>query len=192
LDGVEFPVFKSLEEERLASKIGRAERAGPYQITKDATIAEINRADGSITVLRQGTNEWTCFPGDENHVGNVPTACDEQGLIWYKDALTGKPEPTNTSVGLIYMLCGATQHSGVDVTDHTSPAIPIGPHYMIIWPFDSKKHGFPTSIRDAGAWVMFDGTPYAHLHVCGSPWEGREYDPQTTCAEWSMKYVPRD
>jgi hypothetical protein len=23
--------------------------------------------------------------------------------------------------------------------------------------------------------VMFAGTPYAHLHICGSPWEGNEY-----------------
>jgi len=173
----------------------RAERAGPYQVTKDATVAEISRADGSLNILRQGTNEWTCIPGDENEIGNVPTACDAQGLIWYRDALSGKPAPTNTGVGLIYMLCGATQRSSTglkELGDRRNPAIPIGPHYMIIWPFDSKKCGLPTTVRDAGAWVMFDGTPYSHLHICGSPWEGREYDPENTCAEWSMKYVPRD
>jgi hypothetical protein len=30
-------------------------------------------------------------------------------------------------------------------------------------------------MRDAGTMVMFAGTPYAHLHVCGSPWDGNEY-----------------
>lgn len=30
-------------------------------------------------------------------------------------------------------------------------------------------------MRDAGTIVMFAGTPYAHLHICGSPWEGNEY-----------------
>ena len=32
--------------------------------------------------------------------------------------------------GLIYMLCGATQRSYTDPFDTTSPAIPIGPHWM--------------------------------------------------------------
>ena len=47
--------------------------------------------------------------------------------------MAGKPAPTNTAPGMIYMLCGATQHSNTDPFDHTSPAIPIGPHWMIIW-----------------------------------------------------------
>ena len=24
---------------------------------------------------------------------------------------------------------------------------------------------------------MFDGTPYAYLHICGTPWTGNEYAP---------------
>ncbi len=31
--------------------------------------------------------------------------------------------------------------------------------------------------RDAGTMVMYAGTPYAHLHICGSPWDGNEYQP---------------
>lgn len=73
------------------------------------------------------------------------------------------------------MLCGATQHSNTDALDTTSPGIPIGPHFMILWPFDAKKCGLPSTVRDAGAWVMFNETPYAYLHVCGSPWVGNEY-----------------
>jgi hypothetical protein len=165
-------------------------QSGPYQITKDATIVDLPR-DGTMTTLREGTNDWVCFPGNENEIGNVPTCCDPQGLIWLKDALSGKPKPTNTGVGLIYMLCGATQHSSVDAHDKTSPAIPIGPHYMIIWPFDAERDGFPNTVRDAGAWVMFDGTPYAHLHICGTPWAGRQYDPEKTIASWEMSYVSR-
>jgi hypothetical protein len=37
---------------------------------------------------------------------------------------------------------------------------------------------------------MFAGTPYAHLHVCGSPWDGNEYHPGDK-AVWTMKYAPR-
>jgi hypothetical protein len=71
------------------------------------------------------------------------------------------------------------------------PGIPIGPHWMVIWPCDetlnSKKSGLPNMVRDAGAWVMFDGTPYAYLHVCGTPWSGNEYAPDQT-AIWTMRY----
>ena len=34
-----------------------------------------------------------------------------------------------------------------------------------------------TIMRDAGTMVMFAGTPYAHLHRRGSPWDGNEYQP---------------
>jgi hypothetical protein len=85
------------------------------------------------------------------------------------------------------MLNGATQHSYTDPFDTTSPAIPIGPHWMIIWPFDAKAAGLGTVMRDAGTMVMFAGTPYAHLHVCGSPWDGNEYRPGDR-AEWTMTY----
>jgi len=177
------------EEEHLAVKISRAMRSGPSQVTKDATVVEMHR-DGTMTTLREGTNNWTCFPGNENEIGNVPMCCDPMGLQWAKDALSGKPTPTNTAPGLIYMLCGATQHSNTDVADKTSPAIPIGPHWMITWPYNSTRDGIPNTVRDAGAWVMFDGTPFAYLHICGTPWAGNEYHPEKAPdAIWSMQYA---
>jgi hypothetical protein len=144
-------------------------------------------ADGNMVVLRQGTNEWVCFPGDENEIGNVPMCADPMGLQWLNDIAAGKPAPTNTAPGIIYMLCGATQHSNTDPFDRTSPAIPIGPHWMIIWPYDAARDGLPNTVRDAGAWVMFDGTPYAYLHICGTPWAGNEYTPDRV-PEWTMRY----
>ncbi len=200
----------NVEEEHLQAKIGRAMRAGPYQVTKDATIADWSH-DGSIKVLRAGTNDWVCFPGNENEIGNVPMAADPMGLQWLKDIILRKPAPTNTvrpkwtsaknvceladppsqAPGLVYMLCGAFQHSNDTPFDYTSEPIPIGPHYMITWPFHSKTHGFPTNVRDAGAWVMFDNTPYAYLHICGTPWTGVAYHPESHKeAVWTMQYLP--
>ena len=63
------------DRQHVDAKIARAMRAGPYQVTKDATIAEFEH-DGTLTILRKGTNEWMCFPGNENEIGNVPMACD--------------------------------------------------------------------------------------------------------------------
>ena len=168
------------------SKIARAVASGPRHITREATVAEM-APNGSLVVLRQGTNDWVCFPGDENRVGDVPMCADPMGLQWMMDIHTGKPKPTNTAPGLIYMLCGATQHSNADPFDRTSPGIPIGPHWMILWPFNAKCGGLPNNVRDGGAWVMFDGTPYAYLHICGTPWEGNDYGPDQV-AIWTMRY----
>jgi hypothetical protein len=88
---------------------------------------------------------------------------------------------------MAYMLCGATQRSNTNPFDTTSPAIPIGPHWMILWPFEAALYGLPTTIRDRGAWMMFAYTPYAYLHICGSPWEGNEYQPDKP-AIWTMSY----
>ena len=159
-----------------SEKIRRARLSGPSQVTANATVAEMD-AQGRLTVLSKGTNEWVCSPGNENIIGDVPMALDPMGMQWFMDLLARKPRPTNRSPGLIYMLCGAYQHSYTDPFDRTSPPIPIGPHWMVLWPFDAAAAGLGTIMRDAGTMVMFAGTPYAHLHICGSPWDGNEYRP---------------
>ena len=104
--------------------------------------------DGTLTVLAKGTNEWVCVPGSENKIGEPPKCMNPMGMRWMMDAMQGKPKPTNDSPGMIYMLCGAPQRSNTDPADRTSPAIPIGPHWMITWPFDAKDNGLPTTVRD--------------------------------------------
>ncbi len=177
----------SLSDEIVKAKIRRALLSGPDSITKEATVAEMD-AQGKMTVLRQGTNRWVCVPGNENIIGAADMCADPMGMRWMLDAMEKKPKPSNTEPGLIYMLNGATQHSYTDPFDRTSPAIPIGPHWMILWPFDAKLAGLPTVMRDAGTLVMFAGTPYAHLHVCGSPWDGNEYHPGDK-GVWTMTYA---
>lgn len=167
-------------------RIRRALLSGPTAVTQDATVAELDRS-GKLTVLRQGTNDWVCVPGHQDIIGATDMCIDPMGMVWLKDLMARKPKPTNTSPGLIYMLNGATQHSYTDPFDTTSPAIPIGPHWMVLWPFDARAAGLSSVMRDAGTMVMFAGTPYAHLHICGSPWEGREYSPERW-AIWSMRY----
>jgi hypothetical protein len=161
----------------IEEKIRRACLAGPARITQDATVAEFDH-HGGLNVLRQGTNQWVCVPGNENIVGQADMCLDPMGMQWMRDAMAKKPKPSNATPGLIYMLNGATQRSVTDPFDTTSPAIPIGPHWMVLWPFDAKTAGLPVSMRDAGTMVMFAGTPYAHLHICGSPWDGNEYHPE--------------
>ena len=91
-------------------KIARAMHSGPAEITRDATVAEMDH-EGTMTVLRKGSNGWICTPGNENKVGDPPMCVDELGMQRFRDALARKPAPKNRAPGLCYMLCGATQHS---------------------------------------------------------------------------------
>jgi len=34
---------------------------------------------------------------------------------------------------------------------------------------------------------MFDGIPYAYLHICGTPWAGNDYGPDQVPI-WTMRY----
>ena len=52
-----------MAEEIKKEIIRRAKLAGPSCITSEATAAEMDR-DGNMTVLRPGTNDWVCVPGD--------------------------------------------------------------------------------------------------------------------------------
>lgn len=149
-------------------KINRALSAGPENITKDATIAD-KTADGKMKILRKGTNDFTCMPGDPTGIGMPPMCMDKVAMQWNADFESHKPKPTTTVPGIEYMLAGATQRSDSDPNDQTSPAIKIGPHWMILWPFDPQTSGLPTTHRPTGAYIMWAGSPYAHVHVMGKP-----------------------
>ena len=177
----------NVNEKIVNEKIRRALLSGPESVTRAATVAELN-GQGKMTVLRPGTNRWICVPGNENIIGQADMCADPMGMRWMMDAMEGKLKPSNTEPGLIYMLNGATQRSYTDPFDRESPAIPVGPHWMILWPFDYQVAGLPIVMRDAGTLVMFAGTPYAHLHICGSPWDGNEYQPGDR-AIWTMTYA---
>jgi len=89
----------SMADEIAKEKIRRALLAGPDCVTKEATVAEMD-AHGKLTVLRQGTNQWVCIPGNENIVGAADMCLDPMGMVFWLDLLAKKPKPTNTSPGL--------------------------------------------------------------------------------------------
>jgi hypothetical protein len=151
-----------------AEKVNRALLAGPASITGDATVAEIG-SDGRMTILRQGTNDFTCMPGDPSGVGMPAMCADKVAMQWNSDFEHHKAKPSTTVPGIEYMLAGATQRSDSDPFDKTSPPIPIGPHWMILWPFDPKTTGLPTVHKPTGAYIMWAGTPWAHVHIMGAP-----------------------
>jgi hypothetical protein len=154
--------------ETTQAKIVRAMSAGPADVARSARIIDTD-ANGDTIVLREGNNGFTCMPGNPKAVGDPPMCEDAASMQWGADFKAHKPKPTNTVPGITYMLAGATQRSDSDPYDKTSPPIPIGPHWMIMWPFDPKTTGLPTKHKPTGAYIMWAGSPYAHVHIMGRP-----------------------
>jgi hypothetical protein len=159
-------------DETTEAKIERAMSAGPPEIARSAKIIDKD-AMGHIAVLREGSNGFTCMPGNPNLIGEPPMCADGPSMQWAADFAAHKPKPTNTIPGIAYMLAGATQRSDSDPYDQTTPAISVPPHWMIMWPFDPKATGLPATHRDSGAYIMWAGSPYAHVHVMERP-EGNQ------------------
>lgn len=150
------------------AEISRAMSAGPTYVVRNATIAKMDKT-GHLTIIRQGSNGFTCMPGNPDKVGMPAMCVDGPSLQWFTDFAEHKPKPTNKVPGITYMLAGATQRSDSNPYDKTDPPITVPGHWMIMWPFDPKTTGLPTTHRDTGAYIMWAGTPYAHMHVMGRP-----------------------
>ena len=56
-------------------KIARAMSAGPDDISESARIVDKD-AQGKTVVLREGSNGFTCMPGNPNVVGDPPMCAD--------------------------------------------------------------------------------------------------------------------
>lgn len=157
------------EPQTAEQKLKNAMSAGPPSVAKDATI--LDRVDvAKAKVLRQGTNGWTCLPDDPGSPGNDPQCLDKNGLEWWK-ALMAHTAPKLTAPGIDYMLQGGSDASNTDPFASQPPAgqqwVTSPPHVMFI-PGPGQKLDqtfFSTDPHSGGPWIMFPGTPYAHLMV---------------------------
>lgn len=149
-------------------KIARALSAAPAEIGKDAKVVDRDD-DGAETVLREGTNGFTCFPGHPGEVGDVTYCANAAALRWESDFMALKPKPTNTEPGIEYMLLGGTDWSATDPTATSGTPIKEPPHWMILWPFDPKTTGLSTEPKQTGTWIMWAGTPWSHLMINQHP-----------------------
>jgi hypothetical protein len=146
-----------------ADMIKSAMSAAPMAVAKDATVINMT----NMKVLKQGTNGWTCFP-DTPSPGPDPMCVDKNGLAW-ASAWMNKQAPPKDKLGFGYMLAGGSDASNTDPFA-TAPQpgtkwVDTGPHVMIL-NIGDKFDGYPTVPGDTKMpWVMFPGTPYAHLMI---------------------------
>jgi hypothetical protein len=146
-----------------ADLIKSAMAAAPLEVAKDATIV-----NGEMKVIRQGTNGWTCMPDLPTSPGTDPMCLDKNAMDW-AHALMAKKDPPKGKMGIGYMLMGGSDASKTDPFA-TKPAaggkwIDTGPHLMVLNIGDMFA-GYPMSATNTKApYVMFAGTPYAHLMI---------------------------
>ena len=152
------------------AKIASAMTAAPASISANATVLDWPAAaSGELVLLRPGDNGWTCLPDALNTDGNDPMCLDETWVTWLK-AYVGGTEPKFNRTGIGYMTAsGGASFSATDPFA-TAPTADNhwghdGPHIMIVVPNPAQLEGLPTSRDGGGPWVMWRGTPYAHVMI---------------------------
>jgi hypothetical protein len=145
-----------------------AESAAPASIAHNASVMTMDDK-GNATEVRKGTNGWTCIPDSPATPGPDPMCADSNAMKWADAWIHHKPPPQGVT-GVMYMLEGGTDASNTDpyATKPTAENawIKTGPHIMVV---GSKEvlAGYPSGKEpDTSApYVMWAGTPYAHLMV---------------------------
>jgi hypothetical protein len=146
------------EEMSVEDKIKSAMSAAPTRIAKNATILD---SDG--TVLREGSNKWTCKPGGPPGSKRYPICNDPVFMKWSETVWNGKPFSTDT-VGYSYMLAGGfaadvfdPHVSKVDAGENSHHE---GPHMMLIMPSHDLLADQSGDPKDDDIFVLFKNTDH--------------------------------
>ncbi len=162
------PLKKMSKDEQIKLALS----AAPPHIAKEAGVM-LPGPDGQMVEAKKGTNGFTCIPTLSNLEKPDPMCMDAAVSQWAHDLMNKAPKPTNTVPGISYMAQGGYhwEKNGKILMEEAPGATLVEepPHWMVMWPFDSKTSGLPTLPNPGGVYVMFDGTPYAHLMIYQDP-----------------------
>ena len=159
---------KSLSEQE---QVKLALSAAPSHITKEASVM-IYGAEGKLTETKKGTNGFICVPTVMNLPAPDPMCMDAAVYQWMTDRMNNAPKPTNTVPGIAYMARGGSHFEKggqVVMSGDGAKTVKEPPHWMIMWPFEATTAKLPTTPNPSGVYIMFNGTPYAHLMVYQNP-----------------------
>jgi hypothetical protein len=137
-----------------------ATSAAPADIGAKATV--VDHSDGGKTrTVRQGSNNWVCMAHPE-------VMCLDKNWQEWADAWINKRTPKASGIGIAYMLQGDQGASNSDpYATEPSPTnewIVTPAHIMVVTSDPKLLESLPTA-PSGGPWVMWKGTPYAHIMV---------------------------
>ena len=155
------------------AKIRQAMQAAPPEISGNAMVMDWPENEGApMKHLRAGTNGWTCMPSSpapSAGTAREDPMCADAAFASLLEAWTTKSDPHLTTVAIAYMLRGDKGASNTDPFAMAPTAnnnwIVSPPHIMIAVPNPQQLDAFTTDPHSGGPWVMWKGTPYAHLMV---------------------------
>ncbi len=163
------PDVKSMSQEE---QIKLALSAAPLRIAQDAEVLVLGE-DGTLKEDKGGTNGFACVPTVMNLPEPDPMCMDAAAKQWLNDVMNNAPKPSNTVPGIAYMAKGGSHwEKDGQVVMKEEPGAKIvkePPHWMVMWPFDAKTAMLPTAPNPSGVYIMFEGTPYAHLMIYQDP-----------------------
>jgi len=148
--------------------------AAPSYIAKDATVL-----NEKMEMLREGTNEWTCLPVNPRGMSDpengwkdaheaMPLCGDAEVFKWISAYLSDEI-PDMDYDGYAWMLHGdmGEDNSTPKVMSKNDAKeghwIESGPHLMRMPKDPSSLDGMTTDFNSGAPYVMFSGTPYAHI-----------------------------
>lgn len=148
------------------AKIQRAMEAAPPAISHEAKIIDV---DG--TVLRDGSNGWTCIT--EVAPGYGYPMCNDEVWMELRRAILEQSDFSTDRIGISYMLAGDAAVNNDDPYDTEREEgevwVEEGPHLMIAVPDPAMLELVPSDPHQGGPYVMWGGTPYAHIMVPVAP-----------------------
>lgn len=145
-----------------AALISNALSAAPVSIAATATVMG---HDGRM--LKKGTSDWVCMPDLPNVPNDTPMCLDAPWRAFI-EAWMNKKIPVVRQLGFGYMLQGDLPVSNTDpfaqAPTSTNQWIAAGdPHVMLLVPDARLLDVLPTDPSSGGPFVMWKGTPYAHV-----------------------------
>jgi hypothetical protein len=145
-------------------KIEFALSAAPASVAEGAAVMDWD----SREVLREGNNDYCCFPS----MGPMPyPMCVTEDWINFIEAMfKGEEPPTPKKMAIGYWLQGiapmSNEHPFATPEETRKHVIAPGdPHLAILFPNPAILEGYPDDPAQGGPWVMFKDTPFVHLMV---------------------------
>jgi hypothetical protein len=143
--------------------IAKIRTGAPAAVVAGATIVEM-QPGGAMRTVQTGSNGFTCMMLD----AATPMCADQNAMAWAQAYMMHSTPPN--SVGFVYMLAGDGGASNTDPYAKGSAAsnhwVKTGPHVMIVGPA-AITMGYPATADPdpTKPFVMWQGTPYAHLMI---------------------------
>jgi hypothetical protein len=145
--------------------------AAPAHISKEAGVM-VYGADAKLIEVKTSINGFNCIPTVMNLPVPDPICMDAASNQWMNDIMSNAPKPSNTVPGIAYMARGGSHYEKdgkVVMSGEGAKVAKEPPHWMIMWPFDAAASKLPIVPNASGVYIMFEGSPYAHLMVYQDP-----------------------